>query len=97
MPYRIYILDAVGPSLDGSPFSPGWLKYFSADDHDGLGAIEVTSNPDEALEFETGHAALELWGTQSTIRPLRPDGKPNRPMTAFSVAIQEVTNETDSD
>jgi len=30
------------------------------------------------------------WMTQSTSKPLRPDGKPNRPLTAYSVAAVEV-------
>jgi hypothetical protein len=40
-----------------------------------------------ALRFPTGAAALECWRRQSPTHPFRPDGEPNRPLTAFSVEI----------
>lgn len=51
--------------------------------YDG-GKLEVTPNRDEALEFPDAKAAIEYWRQSHGIRP---DGKPNRPLTAFSVEI----------
>ena len=53
----------------------------------GTPHILFTEQRDLALRFPNGGAALECWRTQSTRHPLRADGKPNRPLTAFSVEI----------
>ena len=54
--------------------------------YDG-GNLVTTPDPDKALKFEDAKSAFELWrashGTQ-------PDGKPNRPLTAFTVEIVPV-------
>ena len=49
--------------------------------------ILFTGRRDLALRFPNGGAALECWRTQSVLHPLRADGLPNRPLTAFSVEI----------
>lgn len=51
-----------------------------------------TWSPDiaDAKRFPTKDAAMECWRAQSTKVPRRPDGKPNRPMTAYSVVIEEL-------
>ena len=46
-----------------------------------------TDNPDDAMKFESFVAAVECWRTQSVTRPFRPDGKPNRPLTAHTVTV----------
>lgn len=42
-----------------------------------------------ARVFNGANEAFEYWLEQSTRTPLRPDGKPNRPLTAFSVLIED--------
>lgn len=37
-------------------------------------------------------AAMECWKTQSTVQPLRDDGQPNRPLTAYNVVIEKVSS-----
>jgi len=32
--------------------------------------------------------AMIFWGTQSNTVPLRPDGKPNKPLTALSIEVE---------
>lgn len=64
---------------------PVWLESYDVDAHDGLGAAQLTQDRDKALQFDDAGAALTAWKTQSTVRPLRADGKPNRPLTAFTV------------
>lgn len=46
--------------------------------------LETTPNITDALIFPTAYEALEFWRQQVG---LRPDGKPNRPLTAFTVEI----------
>jgi hypothetical protein len=46
--------------------------------------LEVTADPQEAKEFSSAAEALLYWRQENGIRP---DGKPNRPLTYFSVEI----------
>jgi len=39
------------------------------------------------MTFGDARAAFECWQQVLRSRPVRPDGKPNRPLTAFTVAI----------
>jgi hypothetical protein len=59
------------------------------DEHGNIqgGRLRCTQNIAEALHFADAGAALECW-RQS--RGFRPDGKPNRPLTAWTVEIQTV-------
>ena len=47
----------------------------------------VTTPDIESATRYTKLEALELWRKVDPEHPLRRDGKPNRPLTAFSVAI----------
>lgn len=70
------------------PHKGMWLASFDANAHDGRGDASFTSRPEKALAFDDRVQALELWRTQSTVRPLREDGKPNRPLTAMTIAVE---------
>lgn len=62
-----------------------YLESFDVEAHDGRGTATWTSDPDKAMRFEDLLAAITAWQTTSRKRPLRPDGRPNRPLTAFHV------------
>ena len=64
-----------------------WLAHFDADAHDGFGDFVLTDKSDRALRFGSTTDAWACWRRQSSVRPLRPDGLPNRPLTAFTVQI----------
>lgn len=64
-----------------------YLEMFDPDAYEGRGAAKWTDQKERALKFPNAGAALEEWRRASTVRPLRPDGQPNRPLTAFSVGI----------
>jgi len=53
--------------------------------------VHLVTTPDitKAARYETG-AALELWRSVDPRCPVRPDGEPNRPLTAFSIEIGPV-------
>lgn len=87
MPYTIQIIGLADGSKEFGP-PPLYLKSFNANSYHGLGAAGLTPNLDEALKFDTMANALNFWKTQSTLKPLRPDGKPNRPLTAYTVLIE---------
>jgi hypothetical protein len=64
-----------------------FVSRYDPDAHDGLGHVWTVAEPRKARQFATNAAAVEFWRQPSTIKPLREDGKPNRPLTAFTVSI----------
>ena len=77
------ILDAILSDDSGR-----YLSHANFDACDGMGDFIFTDDKDKAMRFPSLEAAMEFWKTQSTIRPLRDDGQPNRPLTAFSAAFE---------
>jgi hypothetical protein len=65
-----------------------WLKSFDPDAHAGRGDAVFTDRIEHALKFASKVDAMAFWNTQSKVRPLRPDGRPNKPLTAFTVEIE---------
>ncbi len=53
----------------------------------GRGDIVTTDVLSEAKVYPSPRAAMEEWRTVPTTRRVRTDGRPNRPMTAFTVEI----------
>jgi hypothetical protein len=52
----------------------------------GLGCLDTTERIEEALKFVTLTDAMTAYRAQSGIRPY--DGKPNRPLTAWTVEFE---------
>jgi hypothetical protein len=71
------------------PIAGQYLEKFSFEAYDGGGYGVFTTDVDRAMKFDSAAAALRFWRTQSRVRPLRPDGKPNRPFTATTIEILE--------
>jgi hypothetical protein len=89
--YVIQILAPVGVMLNGGPAPAGsYVKSYSADGHEGLGDLEITMVASEALRFPTPAEAWRAWRQQSTVRPLRRDGRANRPLTAYTVSVEPI-------
>jgi hypothetical protein len=65
----------------------GFIKSYD-DTPCGRGHVVFTPHVEKALRFESAGAAMEFWRTRSKTVPTRPDGKPNRPLTAFTVEIR---------
>ena len=53
--------------------------------------LRTTANLDEATRY-TSTEAFELWRSVDPRNPTRPDGRPNRPFTAFNVAMSTADN-----
>jgi hypothetical protein len=80
-------------SADGSPTPQNGMylvDYVPDTDELGLGELHASSNVIEAKIFADAGAAFAYWKQQSKRVPIRPDGKPNRPLTAWSVLIETV-------
>ena len=65
-----------------------WLVSSDPDAFRGRGDMELTHDPSKAKRFVDAKAALQYWRRESTVQPYRSDGKPNRPLTAFTVEIK---------
>lgn len=76
-----------GTALGDTTTSGMFLAAFDPDVCDGMGYTKWTRVKQEALRFPDFRTAMEIWRAQSTVRPLRTDGKPNRPLTAYTVEV----------
>lgn len=65
--------------------------YLQSADFDTIGGdLIFTSNRANAMRFAGLAEGLTFWKTTSRGLPFRPDGQPNRPLTAFSVTFEQV-------
>lgn len=55
---------------------------------DGGYDFETTPDLSLARRFDTGEAAFEFWRQGHPFMPLRPDGKPNKPWTCYTIEIR---------
>lgn len=61
----------------------GWyLRSFDFEAYEGRGDAVFTKSQRHAMRFDDLQAALDFRNRQPECCPLRPDGLPNRPMTA---------------
>jgi hypothetical protein len=85
------VMQCVGLAIGSACGLEGqYLEGFDPDAHHGLGEAFWTPDKNKALPFADVREAMELWRKPSTVRPLRPDGKPNRPLTAFTVTFETI-------
>jgi hypothetical protein len=47
----------------------------------------TSGDKEDAMAFDDVKTALEYWQRQSTVVPRRTDGRPNRPLTAYTVEM----------
>ena len=79
------VIHIVGPVWGGpSDLDGTYVKSFDPDARDGHGHIIGTRDRREAKHFDNAGDAFSYWRQCSTVLPTRPDGKPNRPLTAYT-------------
>lgn len=89
--YAIRFYGLAGSAVFAEKVPTGaYLKEYDPEAHDGQGSARWTEDLAEALIFDSADDAADLWRTIPKARPLRPDGRPNRPLTAFTVAIDPI-------
>jgi hypothetical protein len=69
-----------------------WLKFYDPT-HGKHGRIVSTDNPAEAKHYDDREAAFVEWHRSNG---LRPDGRPNRPLTAWTVSIETLPEVPDA-
>jgi len=77
-------------TIEGKVVHGDYLEWSDPDARGGRGDDRWTPDFSKAKKFATFMDAMECWKAQSTVVPFRPDGKPNRPMTAYSVSPEEI-------
>lgn len=82
-------VEALIESLD-SIVCGDYLEWSDPNAKFGRGDDRWTRDLAKAKRFPTYDAAFECWRAQSSLVPFRTDGQPNRPMTAYTVTIEEV-------
>ena len=88
------VMQLMGVAPNGRPPPvPTYVRDVDFDADEGRGRIVMTQKLEEAKRFDSPGEALEYYRTASKVVPLRPDGRPNRPLTAYNVQIMGETEE----
>jgi hypothetical protein len=66
-----------------------WLVWYDPAGNDGTGDAAWSHDPAHAKRF-TPEEWTELYAAAPANRPVRPDGKPNKPITMFNLAVVPV-------
>jgi hypothetical protein len=80
----------VAAMIDGDVELGPYLEWSDPDANNGMGDERWTDDMTKAQRFASYVGAMECWRAQSNVRPIRPDGRPNRPLTAYSVVAEKV-------
>lgn len=84
-----FVICAVGFSNGvHCPHAGQWLLHYDVDAFDGQGWCDFTDKIMQAKRFDTFEEAMACWNQQSTVKPLRPDGRPNKPLTALTILVE---------
>lgn len=62
-----------------------WLVSWDFEAREGRGDGQFSEDRSLAMKFDSVMELLEFWKTQCTSVPKRPDGRPNRSLTAYTV------------
>jgi hypothetical protein len=63
----------------------GYLKQYDREAYNGRGAVTYTRDPAEAMRFPSLPRVEALANVTPRCKPVRADGKPNRPRSAFTL------------
>ena len=84
------VIEILGAPLHGNFPIPMLLVECDVDAPVGTGAVVFSNSPTRAMKFEDVVDAIKYIQRQSTVKPLRVDGKPNKPLTAWTITFHEV-------
>jgi hypothetical protein len=81
---RLRLVSLADGRTDGVPVGC-YLAAYDPEGNDGHGLASWTPDPNKAMTFTTGEEAVACYRAVPRNRPVRSDGKPNRPLTMFSL------------
>jgi hypothetical protein len=81
---RLRLVSLADGRTDGVPVGR-YLSAYDPEANDGYGTATWTADRDTAMTFATGAEASACYHAIPRNRPVRADGKPNRPLTVFMV------------
>ena len=90
MPWVMICLGGPGIMTQGPAPLGQYLKAYDPESHGGRGFAEWTKDPGEALTFPDAGAVLQYWRQIPRSKRVRDDGKPNRPLTAFTISPVQI-------
>jgi hypothetical protein len=70
-----------------------YVMKYDPDFKGGLGFVGTTLDRSEALRFPSHSEAWQCWNSVSKVRPRRDDGRPNKPMTSYTVMVEPYEGE----
>lgn len=86
---RPFLMQCVAhASGEPTPHDGKYLCRYEPEAYDGRGLVEWTDDPEKAIQFATLKDAREAWMCVPLTHSRRDDGHPNRPLTAYTIAIQ---------
>ena len=102
---KVVIIKLVGLVVGTpTPFDGQYLTEYDPEKDgvspDGLpmqAVIKTSPDPRRALQYTDFPHALETWKRVCQRHPVRDDGRPNRPLTAFTVSFEPYTGGPDAD
>jgi len=90
------LIEVMQPGASPTPYDGQFLQEYdpnrdgiSPDGKRMLAHLVCTPEPREAMRFANPGIAWQQWLLVDERNPVRPDGKPNRPLSAFSISIEE--------
>jgi len=87
------IVRCLGRPRDGSGPAGEYLARYDPEAFAGGGDAEFTTDPSRALRFAGMREALECTRAVPRACPMRADGKPNRPLTMFTLQYVHVAED----
>jgi hypothetical protein len=90
-PTVLKVVERAGVHLGNfTPAQPGdYLVSLDVDARGGRGEAVWSPDKTRAMVFADPIEAMRAWTMQSRVRPYRDDGKPNRPLTAYTVETED--------
>lgn len=73
-----------------SPVDGHYLVRMDVEARNGRGMLVATEDPAKAMVFDGMPQLASYWRRPSQSVPYRPDGKENRPLTAYTVEAEQV-------
>lgn len=64
-----------------------YLKSYDPEAYEGRGDATWTNDPTDAFHFESLAELLDVWHTVPESRPVRDDGRPNKPLTSVNIEV----------